>query len=131
MTIPLWCLFIAVILPYVWGGVSTAFRKKEFGSLDNNHPRAQSAKLTGAGARAFAAQSNAWEALAVFAPAVLVAHFAAPTSTLAPTLAMVWVVARIVHGIVYVADAASARTGMFVIGLACSLGLFLVGAGVL
>jgi uncharacterized MAPEG superfamily protein len=131
MTIPFWCLFVAVCLPYVWGGISTGFRKKDFGSLDNHHPRAQAQKLTGPGARAYAAQSNAWEALAVFAPAVIVAHLGAPASPLAPTLAIVWLVCRVLHGIVYVADLAPVRTGLFAVGFASALGLFLVGAGVL
>lgn len=131
MTIPFWCLLAAVNLPYVWGGISTGYRKKDFGALDNHHPRAQAAKLTGAGARAYAAQANAWEALAVFAPAVLVAHLGAPESTLAPTLALVWVACRVLHGVVYIADLAPARSALFTVALLCAMGLFLVGAGVL
>lgn len=131
MTVPFWCLLAAVILPYVWGAISSGYRMKEFGKLDNKHPRAQAAKLTGTGARAYAAQANAWEALAVFAPAVFVAHLGAPASTLAPTLALVWLAARVLHGLVYLADVDKARSGAFFVGFACAIGLFLVGAGVI
>jgi uncharacterized MAPEG superfamily protein len=76
MTTPFWCLLIAIFLPYVFSGATAFFKQKQFGTLDNRHPRAQAAALEGPGARAYAAQANAWEALAVFVPSVLVAHLA-------------------------------------------------------
>ena len=39
MTIALWCLLVAVILPYVWLPVAFGGRKKQFGSLDNKQTR--------------------------------------------------------------------------------------------
>ena len=76
MTIALWCLLVAVILPYVWLPVAFGERKKQFGTVDNKQPRGQISKLEGKGARAYGAHQNAFEALAVFAPAVLTAHVA-------------------------------------------------------
>ncbi len=131
MTIPLWCLFVAMNLPYVWGGWSSYLRKQEFGTIDNKHPRQQQAKLTGAGARAYAAQQNAWEALAIFAPAVLFAHFASPSAALATTLSVVWLASRVLHGVFYVANIDKARSSCFVVALGCALGLVLVGGKVL
>lgn len=131
MTTPLWSLFVAILLPYVWGGVASAYRKKQLGTLDNQDPRAQSAQLTGPGARAYAAQANAWEALAVFAPAVLVAHLGAPHSTLSPTLALVWVACRIAHGVAYVANIDKLRSALFGIAFLAALGLLLHGGGVI
>jgi uncharacterized MAPEG superfamily protein len=131
MTLPLVCLLAGMILPYVWGGISSFHRQKQFGKMDNHNPREQAAKLVGAGARAYAAQANAWEALAIFAPAVLLAHFAKPEATLAPTLAIVWLVGRVLHGVAYLADIDKARSAMFAIALVAAFGLYLVGAGVL
>jgi uncharacterized MAPEG superfamily protein len=131
MTTPLWTLLVATLLPYVWFSFANPLRKKEFGSIDNNHPRIQEAKQTGMGARAMAASANAFEALAMYTPAVLVAHVMAPTASLAPILALVWVVARVLHGIAYITDKPGPRSACFGIGALCSLGLFLVGAGVL
>ena len=73
MTTPLWCLLIAALIPYVLAGISGYYKAQQFDAIDNNNPRAQSAQLEGAGARASAAQSNAWEAFAIFTAAVLVA----------------------------------------------------------
>lgn len=131
MTLPLACLLAGMILPYVWGGVSSFHRQKQFGKADNRNPREQAAKLTGAGARAYAAQANAWEALAIFTPAVLLAHFAKPEASLAPTLAIVWLVARVLHGVAYVADIDKARSAVFAVAYFAAIGLYLVGAGVL
>ena len=70
MTTPLWCLFAVSFFPLMLSFVSGYFRNKEFGTVDNKYPRQQSAQLTGPGARAVAAQGNAWEALAMFTVAV-------------------------------------------------------------
>jgi len=75
MTIPFWCLFIAVVLPYVWFSFAAPFRAMQFGkALDNHTPRSQEPELRGRAARAQGAHTNSLEALAYFSPAVLVAH---------------------------------------------------------
>ena len=70
------CLLIAVLLPYVLAFIGSYHKGKQFGKVDNNNPRVQSAQLTGVGARAVAAQQNAWEALAVFTASLAAAFFA-------------------------------------------------------
>ena len=47
-------------------GVGGYFRQANLGAVDNENPRTQAALLEGAGARAYAAQANAWEAVALF-----------------------------------------------------------------
>jgi len=126
-----WCLFVGFLLPFFWGGFGAFLLKKEFGHIDANHPRVQSEKASGVGARARGAQYNAWEALAVFAPSLIVAYMFQPASTLAPKLAFAWVALRVLHGAMYLAKVAPARTAMFVLGLVCSFGLYLIGAGVI
>ena len=64
MSIILIALFVGALLPIALSWVGGYYRMQQFGSVDNKHPRVQSAGLEGAGARAVAAQSNAWEALA-------------------------------------------------------------------
>jgi uncharacterized MAPEG superfamily protein len=130
MTIPLWSLLVAVSLPYLWFGLSNPLRKQEFGTLDNSHPRLQEARQTGKGARALGASSNAFEALACYAPAVLVAHIQAPASELAPKIAIAWIVLRVAHGFLYIGDKPAARTTAFTLGMVCVAGLFLVAARV-
>jgi uncharacterized MAPEG superfamily protein len=131
MTIPLWTLLVATLLPYVWFTLANPLRKQEFGTLDNHHPRLQEAKQSGRGARANGASLNAFEALAVYAPAVLTAHIQSPASELAPKLALAWVALRVGHGILYIANKPAGRTACFALGSFCALALYLVAAHVL
>jgi uncharacterized MAPEG superfamily protein len=128
MTIPFWCLLVAVLLPYVWVGFSTAGRAKQFGTADNKLPRLQQAKLEGKAARAHAAHMNAFEALSVFAPAVLVAHLAHADPAWSMRLAITWVVFRVLHGVLYLADVDKVRSLCFALALFCALGLFVLAA---
>ena len=126
MTIPLWCLAIATFLPVVLAFVASALRKTEFGAVDNKQPRAQQAQQTGIGARAYAAQQNAWEALAMFTPAVLVAHIGNPGAAQATLAALIFMAARLLHPIFYLADWDKLRSLTFVVALGCCVWLFAI-----
>ena len=128
MTTPFWCLLAAILLPYFLAPVGGYFRQKQLGSIDNKNPRAQSAALEGAGARAVAAQSNAWEALPVFASGVIVAHLAGADPGTSAALAITWVIARIVHAVTYVTDLDKLRSLAFLVGIGCVVGLFVAAA---
>ncbi len=128
MTVPFWCLVIVCFLPYVWGFVSIPERQKQLGRIDNKDPRGQQAQLTGRGARAMAAHKNAFEAIAVFAPAVIVAHIAGADPVWSSRLAQIFVSARLLHGIFYLQNLDLARSSVFGIALACDAGLFVLAA---
>ena len=122
MTIPLWCLVGGLLLPYIWAGVSVPFRNKELGSLDLAQPRLQALSLTGGGAGAWGAQMNQWEALTVFTAA----NFIAFTQGVDPagswaTASIVWLAARLLHGVFYVMEQATLRVACFVASLAMSV----------
>ena len=124
MTLPLWALIGAVLLPYIIAGITAVYRTRQFGFVDNHHPRVQAAKLEGIGARAVGAQANAWEALAVFAPAVILAHIAGADAQKAAMAASIFLAARVLHFVVYLTDTALVRTLCFIVGLGCSLWLY-------
>jgi uncharacterized MAPEG superfamily protein len=128
MTIPLWCLAVATFLPLLLAMVASSLRIRQFGNLDNKLPRAQQAQQVGAGARAYAAQQNAWEALAMFTPAVLVAHVCNPGAAQASTAALIFLGARIVHPLFYLADLDKLRSLAYGVGLACCIWLFAIAA---
>ena len=128
MTTPFWCLLIAILLPIILAAVGGYHRGKQFGTSDNNNPRAQAEKLEGTGARVYAAQANAWEALMMFTPAVLVAHVAGVPPTEATPWAIAFVVARALHAIFYIRDLAPLRSASFIAGLVCVIALFVKAA---
>jgi uncharacterized MAPEG superfamily protein len=129
MTTPFWCLFIAVVLPYVWFSFAAPLRKKQLGDkMDTHTPRAQDPSLLGRAARAHGAHANSLEALAYFGPAVIVAHLAHADETWAARLAVTFIVCRVIHGVMYLTDKPPARTAFFALGLFASIGLFIIAA---
>jgi len=126
MTTPLWCLLIVALLPYVLSTAGGYFKMRQFGSVDNKHPRIQAAKLEGVGARANAAQQNAWEALGFFTAVLAVLHLANPEAARASTaanLSLVFLATRVLHPILYIANLDIARSSVFLVGLGCGIWL--------
>ena len=130
MITPLVCLFLALLLPYVWTYFIAQARKQDLGEFDNKNPRLQQARLTGKGARALGAHQNAFEALLVFAPTIIVAMW---VSSRVPEqqewisrLAVAWVVARIGHGAAYVADQDKLRSIFFGIAQLAVVSLWVI-----
>jgi uncharacterized MAPEG superfamily protein len=126
MTTATLCLFLACLAPIICTGgakISGSLRGPA-GPLDNNNPRQWLAQQTGAAARLHAAQQNSWEALAIFAPAVLSAQAMAMPQGRVDLLAMVFIAARVAYVALYAADAATLRTLAWVVGFGASLALF-------
>lgn len=122
---PFWTLVCAATLPYVWAFTASAYKYKQMGKIDLQHPRKQAASLEGAGYRANAAQSNAWEALAVFSVSFLTAVVAQVPPEDIWLLAVLWVGFRILHGITYIMNVAPLRVAAFVGGTFCSFSILL------
>ncbi len=103
MTIPFWCLFAAVLLPYVWFSFAAPFKAAQFGkALDNHTPRLQDPALAGRAARAQGAHANSPRRRSpYFAPAVIVAHLTQANAGWSARLAIAFLVCRIIHGVVY------------------------------
>ena len=123
MTTILICLLIGTLYPYVLAFATVPFRSKQFdGDIGLAHPRAQATQLTGAGARIRDAQDNAWEAITVFGVANLAAFMAGVSMEGNwKTAALVWVVARGVHGLAYGMGIAGLRVLAFGAGLGMSV----------
>jgi uncharacterized MAPEG superfamily protein len=123
MTIALWCVLVAGLLPYV----ATVIAKAGV-AFDNRDPRAWLAQQQGYRRRANAASMNAFEALPLFAAAVLIAHIVRGPQHSADLLAIGFVVARTAHLACYLADLATLRSVAWLLGLLCAIGLFVLSA---
>ena len=124
MTILVWCLFIAAILPYL-AKAPVAYAMNKLSGYDNNHPREQQSKLTGFGARALAAHQNAFESLIIFAVAVLCALATNTITESVVTLSIVHIVARITYNILYLMNIGILRTAVWAVGIGCSFAIIL------
>jgi len=128
MTLALWCLPIACLIPYTWSIATIPGRNALPGGIDNANPRPQQAALEGLGARAVSAHKNAFEALPPFLAGVLTAHVLGADPTWSGALAAAWVGFRFVHGAAYLADIHALRSASFMMALGCALGQFALAA---
>lgn len=95
-----WCVLIAALLPYVW----VAIAKASGARYDNRDPRGWIARQTDPRVhRANAAQLNSYEAFAPFVAGVVLAQLAGVAADRIALLAILFVVFRILHGLIYVA----------------------------
>ncbi len=125
MTLALWCVLVAGLLPYVW----TVYAKSSKPGYSNANPREFLASLEGRGRRANYAQINAFEAFPFFAAAVVIAHMVGniAASTL-DTLSVCFVVARIAHGVTYIADKPLLRSLAWTVGIGSVIAIFVLSA---
>lgn len=131
MTIPMWCMVAGLFLPYIWAGASVPLRLSQFGDVDIAHPRAQAERLTAAGSRVVGAQYNAFEALIVFAVANLIALMSGLQAEGNWTMAaLVWIGARVGHGVFYLANVPVLRMLSFGVGLGASLWIVFESASI-
>jgi uncharacterized MAPEG superfamily protein len=118
------CLLVLCILPLSCAWIAGFHRQKQLGSVDNKEPRTQALKLTGAGARAVAAQANSWEALAVFSAAVLAVSVSGRELASIATLALAFVALRVVYIAVYLANQDKLRSLIFLVGYGICMYIF-------
>ncbi|MDF9775632.1 MAPEG family protein [Pseudomonas baetica] len=125
MTVALWCILIAILLPYVctWvAKISGGFRLK-----DNHDPRDFLDSLEGLGRRAHAAQLNSFEVTPAFAAAVIVAHLAGNAELVTiNVLAVLFITSRLLYIICYLADWATLRSLVWFVGMVLIVSFFVV-----
>ncbi|WP_110687602.1 MAPEG family protein [Salinicola aestuarinus] len=124
MTTILLCLLITALIPYGLAFWASAERRQAFGKIDNHHPRQQYANLTGRGARLWAAQQNAWEALGLFTAAVVAVGLTGTTGALVVLASVIFVLARIGHALCYALDLATPRSIIFIVAFIAVLFMF-------
>lgn len=124
MTVAMWMILVAAILPYLCTGAA------KFGGsgYDNAEPRASLARLAGWRARADGAQRNGFEAFPPFAAAVLVAQFAHAPQGRVDLLAMAFIVIRVLYILLYISGVAWLRSVVWGFGLLIVMLLFYAGA---
>jgi len=120
MSIPFWCVFISALLIFV-AKIPVAKAMNDQGGYDNHLPRQQQAQLTGFGARALAAHQNSFEAFILFAVGVLMAHTTQTQGWLIDSLAIIFVIARVLYLLCYWTDLAWQRSLVWLVGLVCAL----------
>ncbi len=125
MTIAFTCVLIAIVLPQIWAALAKKNLIKD-GTYDNNASRPQLANLQGTSQRAKWAEQNSYETLPAFIGAVIIAHVAGASQGAMDVLAIAYVIARVLYGICYLRDWASARSLVWIVSFLAIIGLFVV-----
>jgi uncharacterized MAPEG superfamily protein len=127
MTIAHFCILVAALLPIACAGIAKGGmmgKRRSEGGYDNHDPRAWLARQSGYRARANAAQANSFEALPLFIAGVLIAQQTQARQGLIDTLAISFVLLRVVYIAMYVADRNLARSAVWFLALGVSIALF-------
>jgi uncharacterized MAPEG superfamily protein len=124
MTVALWCVLVAALLPYL----ATTIAKAGGARYDNRDPRAWLEKQHGFRVRANNAQLNSFEAFPFFAAAVLVAQMLQAPQDRVDALALIFIAARLGYLACYLADWHGARSVAWLIGWLACIVLFVSGA---
>ena len=109
------CVLVAGLLPYLW----TAVAKMLGPRYDNRSVREWQSRLTGVALRAHYAHLNAFEAFPLFAASVLAAMITHVEPARVSLLAIVFLLARLLHAFSYMADTAVARSLAWFVGIGC------------
>lgn len=123
MTTANWCVFAAILMPYVCFGIA---RNRARALRDNRNPRDFPNRIQGLPKRAWDAHLNAFESLPGFAAAVIIAQLARAPQIWVDALAVMWVLVRAAYVAFYLTDRSTLRTSAQFASLACVLGLFVV-----
>ncbi|WP_158814745.1 MAPEG family protein [Methylocapsa sp. S129] len=122
MTIAIWCILIAALLPYLVFGPASA-------KLNIKLPRGSSAQqLEGLPARAYGAHLNHFETFPFFAAAVIVAHMLEGASATVNWLAVAYIVIRLFYTAMYLTDRQPLRSASFFLGLLVAIAIFVTPA---
>jgi uncharacterized MAPEG superfamily protein len=121
-----WSVLVAALLPYVW----TTVAKSSGERYDNRDPRGWIARQSNPRVQwANSAQLNAFEAFAPFAAGVVFAQFAGVPEMRIAFLAIVFVVFRVLHGVIYSLGLKhSLRSLAWFVAFACVVALFVLAA---
>ncbi len=120
ISVAYWCVFAAALLPYIWIGIAKAGAR----GYDNRDPRGWMARQDDPRRmRAHAAHLNAFEAFPMFAAGVIAADLAGVDDARIATLSVVFIAARVAHGLSYIAGRATLRSVVWFVGIGCALAL--------
>jgi uncharacterized MAPEG superfamily protein len=124
MTIAFWCVLIAALMPFVLAFIAKAGDK----SFNNKRPRDWYQTVEGYRKRAWWAQQNAFEALPLFAAAVIIAHVAGANPATLDWLAIAFIAARVSYVTCYLGNWHLLRSLSWLAGLGCCIAMFIVAA---
>jgi len=129
MILAFWCVLIAGLMPVGFVGVAKfVVGSRKMGLKDNHHPRKWLEESEGPQKRAYWAQLNSFEAFPPFAAAVIIAVIAGGSVAWINTLAVLFILLRVLYGFCYISDKAELRSLVWFAAVGCTVLLYIVAA---
>lgn len=128
MLLAYWCVLIAAFMPVAFVGYAKFAGRRRMGPAENAFPREWLERTEGQQKRAYWAQLNSFEAFPPFAAGVIIAGLASASAVAMNVLAVLFIVVRIIYGVCYIKDLATARSVVWTLGALCVVGLFIAAA---
>lgn len=129
LTWMIYSLIVACLLPYVAKAPLAIAMHKQGTShrsgYDNQHPREQQRALKGFGARCLAAHENSFEALILFAPAILLAIATGNVTRNIAILSVTFVVCRLLYLACYWLNWDKLRSTVWMLGIVSSVAIMI------
>lgn len=129
-TVAFGCILVAALLPILCAAIAKygmVGKSRQAGGYDNHNPRAWLATQGDWRARANAAQANSFEALPFFIGAVIIAHQLGAAQGALDILAFVFIFLRLMYIMMYLADAALARSGVWTLAFLVNIAILFLG----
>ena len=125
MTVAFWTLLVAIALPWLMAVIKKSDLASN-GKYNNSAPRAGLESLQGMSLRASRAEQNSYEILPAYIAAVTVSHLAGAYQPHVDLLALLFIFSRALYVLCYLMSWASLRSVIWVCGLVCIVGLFVI-----
>jgi uncharacterized MAPEG superfamily protein len=125
-SIPYLSLLVAALLIYIPRGVVAREQARQPEGYDNSTPRLQVSRLSGLGQRAQGAHLNSFEALTLFAPAVLACELRHVDIGRTSALCLAFIACRIVYLGLYLGDKSTLRSTVWTLGVLASAALYVL-----
>lgn len=120
MSLSLWCVLIAGILPIA----TVALAKWSSPGFDNSDPRGWALAATGWRKRAIAAQQNGFEIFPLFAAAALTAQTLGHAGATADVLSVAFIALRVAYVACYLGNRPTLRSAVWSLGFFVAVALF-------
>ena len=122
----IYIILAACLLPYVFSMIARL--AGGFKQSDHQHPRQFLNQTQGLAARAHAVQQNSFESLPLFIAAMLMSEYLVMPKPYAVLLGLMYLLLRLVYGIVYLVNWANLRSIVWFFSMLCPVLLLLLTA---
>lgn len=124
MTTDLWCLVANAIWGWVLVNIEAVGKTRAAGTEWNMGNRDVDPEVPPWVLRARRAVANHKENFPFFLAAVVVVHLAGKADRVSALAAIVYVIARVAHGLIYIAGMTKIRSAAYLFGLAATFAIF-------